>query len=499
VADEPEAGEALTTADLSTQPDFQLTTPPPSTGADAFQAELETGAQQQEDEFTRQQREEKESLEKSTSQTLDELLEAQFGAKGEAETRAGEEDRLGLSDIGQELKDINNQLLREQVGLRREIERLEENKEGRSAGSVRGAMQIAQTRSLRRQADLSVIQMGIQGRFDSAKAIADRAVAIQMERQTNELAIRQFAYQENKEMFNKSEQRLFETRFADRERALEKEQANLQQISDWSVEALEGGASSDVVQAIRNAKTPDEALRIGHQFIGKRSRLEMSLLGLQVSKANKELEAFNQAVKDKEAGKLTEGQFKVADDLRKEYNGLQEVKDSKGLESNLTGLLLALDQQTGAGDIAAINQFQRLVVDPGVAVREGDVTLLQSANSAKDKAWLRTQGYLKGDKLTDTGRTLMRDLALGVYDARVAVVDKQISPIKTRATESGIDFDKYISAGFSSSKDLINTAKNTNPADNLLNSFDEVPESPEELSKEASNFWGGTSLSVFGF
>jgi hypothetical protein len=174
-------------------------------------------------------------------------------------------------------------------------------------------------------------------------------------------------------------------------------------------------------------------------------------LGLEIDSENAKILASQQAA---QSGVLSPDQFATAVDLRKEVNNLAEVKAAKDLEPNMAALLVALDQENGVGDISAINTFQRLAVDPGVAVREGDVALLQSAQSFTDQATLQAKGLWKGDKLTPEARQQMREVARGVYGIRVEMVDENTKPIRTMAQEQGIDYGKYIGKNFASFEEL---------------------------------------------
>ena len=228
-------------------------------------------------------------------------------------------------------------------------------------------------------------------------------------------------------------------------------------ISSIALQAMQSGAGADEIQRITQSKSEDEA--IGNATsLGMAAKLEASLKNAQISNQYSQINARNDAINaSKEAAKngvLTKDQLKTATDLRKEVNGLAEVKTMKTLEPKMTALLTALDNADGVSDIAAINTFQNTVVDPDVAVREGDVTLLQSAQSYGDKSWLKAQGLIKGDKLTPEAREQMRDLALQVYQARVDFTEDNIKPIRTVAAESGIEYNKYIGKTFATSDDI---------------------------------------------
>lgn len=103
----------------------------------------------------------------------------------------------------------------------------------------------------------------------------------------------------------------------------------------------------------------------------------------------------------------------------------------------------SLAQKNGFGDIAAINAFQRMV-DPGVAVREGDVALIQSAIAKYDQ--LNPSFLLKrlesGDKLDDRTRQRMLELAQEIADVRARAANESSVPkFRGMAQKAGVDPD----------------------------------------------------------
>jgi hypothetical protein len=98
----------------------------------------------------------------------------------------------------------------------------------------------------------------------------------------------------------------------------------------------------------------------------------------------------------------------------------------------------ALALQTGAGDITAINAFQRMV-DPGVAVREGDVALLQKAIPGFDRWWLKVQNLAVGDQLTPEVRKQLQKGADTILAARLKAGKANLDNFKKQAQDSGID------------------------------------------------------------
>lgn len=124
----------------------------------------------------------------------------------------------------------------------------------------------------------------------------------------------------------------------------------------------------------------------------------------------------------------------------KTYFKSMEARDSRDT------ILISLSKEDGFSDIAAINAFQRLI-DPGVAVREGDVALIQSASALFDKLNSETlkNRLEKGGKLTAEDREKMRVLTKEL--ARMAMEKANKGPIpryRQIAEKAGFDPDLIV-------------------------------------------------------
>lgn len=93
--------------------------------------------------------------------------------------------------------------------------------------------------------------------------------------------------------------------------------------------------------------------------------------------------------------------------------------DMSDIHTGWMGVQAGLAQANGFGDVTAINAFQRMV-DPGATVREGDVALLQSAASFKDKLLSEypIEKLQTGAKLPKAVREQMRQVAENLYRVR---------------------------------------------------------------------------------
>jgi len=290
---------SLTSRDLEDTPRFQSASLPMSNRVGGELARFET---QTEDNFTRRLQEQKDSSQMNEEGSFLELLKATYDAPTESGLQSKEYGRKdGVDSIQKELDSIDDQLKAEQHALRRQIEKTQ-TEAGLTKGQVNQAVSETERVSLRKQADLSVIREGIQGKFDSAKAIADRAIDAEMEFTQREIDLLSMSYERNKELFDRDEQRLFQTKLADRERALAEQKSETQLISDLSIQALTDGAPTSIVTAMRNAKTVEEAISMGGSYIGSLDRQKQAL---EIQKLNKEIANTGLNITNIEAGKYS--------------------------------------------------------------------------------------------------------------------------------------------------------------------------------------------------
>lgn len=191
-------------------------TTPQSTALQALAGHIQAS----QDAFTESLDQNAQSTETAKNSSLDALISGLKGQTGQAAATdaayAG-----GVDPLQKELAGINNQITAEQVSSRHAAEALAANPGGLSTDALNSRIADINRQSLSKQADLAVIQMAKQGQYDSAKAIADRAVAVQMEQQKQNIDALQLAYQDNKDLFTTAEQRQFTTAQADRNRALD--------------------------------------------------------------------------------------------------------------------------------------------------------------------------------------------------------------------------------------------------------------------------------------
>lgn len=122
---------------------------------------------------------------------------------------------------------------------------------------------------------------------------------------------------------------------------------------------------------------------------------------------------------------------------------------SVGAESNGLKTLLqnAETDPNGTSDIAIVNMFQRLA-DPGVAVREGDVALIQSAQGLIPRVANIADWVYAGNRLAPETRANMLRLIDPIVEARKRAAQETAQPFRIRAREAGIHEDTVFPQGF---------------------------------------------------
>ena len=138
---------------------------------------------------------------------------------------------------------------------------------------------------------------------------------------------------------------------------------------------------------------------------------------------------------------LSEGQARLLNSLRDDYKSDSFIKAAQDAVGSQGIIEQSLSEQNGFGDIMAINAMQRMI-DPGVAVREGDVRLIQDAIPRLERMGLKAKNWFIGDQLTPEVRTQMMTLASKTADKRSALANERSVPkFKQSAEKIGLDFE----------------------------------------------------------
>lgn len=140
---------------------------------------------------------------------------------------------------------------------------------------------------------------------------------------------------------------------------------------------------------------------------------------------------------------LSKDQIGVYDKLAGNVQQNPLIKNAIDAKSSQSIIHSSLAENNGFGDITAINAFQRMV-DPGVAVREGDVTLLQSAIPRLRRLGLTVENLVEGDKLTPEARQQLKTLSFRLAKTRAELAKDSINDLRLTAQDAGINPDRVV-------------------------------------------------------
>lgn len=234
---------------------------PPSTGATGLsgyassygesQKELQAQLDKQAEEARQTRDTEKQGLLDTMSQYL-----------GIQTSRSKLEESAGLPEKQQKVTQYTNQL--------EALERAELN-EIRALDNMPGTLEQRgqRTADIQRKyafqkADVALLQSAANRDYETASNIVNRKIELQLEPLKTKLEFQKLFYDENKDLFNKAEQRQFDSLVKATEREYETEKANKTAIANIQLEALKNGVNipQSVLTQLNTAKDAQEATAI---------------------------------------------------------------------------------------------------------------------------------------------------------------------------------------------------------------------------------------------
>lgn len=182
--------------------------------------------------------------------------------------------------------------------------------------------------------------------------------------------------------------------------------------------------------------------------VSEKETLQEEKLRLDIANARKKLK--------EEGTDLTPKQTQTALAIIGKLQTDPIYKDMLDIQTGLIGVDNGLRQENGFGDIAAINAFQRMI-DPGATVREGDIVLIEKANSFLEQLdpEFQIKKLKEGDRLPQATRKRMKELSKELYEARRKNYnDLSGEKYKKLSQGAGIDFE-FVGSEFKTVEEII--------------------------------------------
>lgn len=241
-------GSKIPTLNINADTPTPANVPPPSptTGYTGLQGTVDATS----DAFTKNLATQAETTKNDYKSSLNEYIKSALSSPTKSALSADAYASGGVNTAEAELNDINHQILADQRATDNQIRAIKENPEGLFGTGLSQKIQEVQDKGTQRQADLSIIALARQGKYDLAKKVADQAVEAQFEKRQQTNDILKFAFEENKDLFTKAEQRQFEVAQAERTSKLEEEKQYRLLDYKAKIDAVSSGRGAPTVKTI---------------------------------------------------------------------------------------------------------------------------------------------------------------------------------------------------------------------------------------------------------
>lgn len=130
--------------------------------------------------------------------------------------------------------------------------------------------------------------------------------------------------------------------------------------------------------------------------------------------------------------------FKDSMALKKDFDGVPEVKGFKEVRSAWDQISTALSRPSAANDMAAATKFMKLL-DPGSVVRESELMMAMQASGVLDRMANYHKRLMNGEKLTPTQREDFFQSGKALYDAAKGRYDETVNQYEGIAKQYGLD------------------------------------------------------------
>lgn len=420
--------EPISSAALNPQRDMTITTPAPATKGAGLLAGIETGTKS----FFDKQQAKTQQAEEMKDTSMRDYINTLMGQSTKSDLQLQADKEYNVLNLENELNDINNQILQEQVSRQRRIEQAEKNMGGGLASGVQNEVERITRESIRKEADLSLIALARQGKYDSAKQRAEFAVQAQFERQEKELEARKMMYEDNKELFNKQEEREFNVAWQAERDKIEDEKQTQRDIYAVMNDFLKEGGDAATAQQIAQSKTIAEAISKTGNVLGATARLQRQKLVAEIDKIMNPPDASLLTGKDR-----FDAQLQLAEMFNKRSGDYKTARTQ--LDNIRSAFDLAVTQSDKGESIAASSQalitgFNKLL-DPTSVVRESEyarsaegLSLMSRLEGQYSRLSEGGAGITAADlrEFRDTAESFMRGYENRAIDEAQLIIDQAV-------------------------------------------------------------------------
>ena len=330
--------------------------------AGAVEATNKSVAQQRAEALTAQQENEVASRGNLNNQLLQEMM----GVNTEMTNASASIDRTEQNKLREESDSLTRQIEMEQESTRQKVNALREaNPQGLFGGALQDEMERLQRDSGNRLATLAIQRSAAMRDFATAASIANEQLRLKLEPLKLKSDNLKLFYEDNKDRFNKADDRLFAEVTRKAEQEYKKAEAVETELLNVKKELFKNGAPADVIQAAQSATSVEELLVIP----GISQYMQSPLEKLQMQKY---------------AQDITKGGIDIAK-ARKELSKLMENTPAPGLTTS---------------------QREDLIKNPTAKQAQARIGVIKAVEDYGKKVSLYKEGLLTGSELRELNTAL---------------------------------------------------------------------------------------------
>ena len=406
---------SINSSSLKPSTPFNLPNIPASTTANAVTGETQATV----DQFSRQLAQDQANKQAELSGSKTTLTDLQNQILGVQGSRAQLEQNAGLDKLNTTIADLTNSLEADQKAQNEELKAvnglgLTDIQKNQKINEINRAYGI-------KNSDTMFALNQYQRRYDAAIANIDRKIKLQLEPLQTKLQFAQQFYNDNKEAFNKADERAFQNLLTTTNRAYEEARANKTAIGNIQIEALKNGVNIplSVINQLNTAKTPNEAysilqangINLQDPLELAKKKADLALVYANVAKLNADNQVLS--IKDAQALGVPYGTTKSQAIAQGKVPGVSTAASE--LKTNaLASVNALLDKiKTGSGTSAiGGTRLFGLQYLPGSAPRDFQVQL----DNLKSLLSLDNVKLLKGQGQVSDAERLLLERASGKLD-----------------------------------------------------------------------------------
>lgn len=281
---------------------------------------------------------------------------ADLGTRGEFTQRAEEE--AGIPQLNTQLTEIENELMQKSLAFRREQERIQTT--GGTKAQVATILAEVGRKQNQELADLEVIRAARSNTLTNAQNLVNRKVELEFADKQAQIDALKFIYDENKEVLNKEDDRLFQRAIAREDRGFEIAKQQYAQTEAekmrYVANAAQAGADNNTLKAIQGARSLNELYSlpgIQNFALSKAEKLDMAYKQAQIDSVydtinNRGIEEYNARIEAAE--KLAEGNKSATEKALAVSALATELQSASGLDAAIGfGIKKSALARTGAG------------------------------------------------------------------------------------------------------------------------------------------------------